>query len=232
MGIAIRVHPSPGNAGLSTLSLQAVSLAVGGKRLLGPLDVEIAPGQVLSIAGRSGTGKSSLLAYLCGVLPPVFVASGRVLIDGEDITSLPAERRGLGILFQDDLLFPHLDVEGNLAFGLRRTGVPATERGRLIATALASFGLEGFGARDPATLSGGQRARVSLLRTLLSEPRALLLDEPFAHLDDETRSSIRALVFEEVKRRRLPTLLVTHDAEDVAAAQGPAIRIDGPGAMP
>ena len=217
---------------MSSLSLRGVSLAIGGRTLLGPLDADIAPGQVLSISGRSGTGKSSLLAYLCGVLPPGFAASGQVLVDGEDITSLPPERRGLGILFQDDLLFPHLDVDGNLAFGLRRTDVPATERRRLIASALASFGLDGFGPRDPATLSGGQRARVSLLRTLLSEPRALLLDEPFAHLDDETRSAIRALVFDEVRRRRLPTLLVTHDAEDVAAAQGPVIRLGGPGGIP
>ena len=217
---------------MSTLTLKGISLTVGGKTLLGSLDAEILPGQILVVTGRSGTGKSSLLAYLCGVLPGAFAAGGQVLIDGDDLTALPPERRGLGILFQDDLLFPHLSVAGNLAFGLRRTGVPATERDRVIAAALASFDLEDFGPRDPATLSGGQRARVSLLRTLLSEPRALLLDEPFAHLDDETRGSIRTLVFDEVKRRQLPTLLVTHDAEDVAAAQGPVIRLEGPAATP
>lgn len=217
---------------MSSLTLMGVSLRVGDKTLLGPLDAKIQPGEILSIAGRSGTGKSSLLAYLCGVLPPAFTASGQVLIDDQDITAWPPERRGLGILFQDDLLFPHLSVEGNLAFGLRRSGVPAGKRSEAIAAALASFGLGGFGPRDPATLSGGQRARVALLRTLLSEPKALLLDEPFAHLDDDTRMSIRTVVFDEVKRRQLPTLLVTHDAEDVAAAQGPVIRLEGLGAMP
>jgi putative thiamine transport system ATP-binding protein len=215
---------------VSTLTLEGISLAVGGKRLLGPLDAEVSPGQILSIAGRSGTGKSSLLAYLCGVLPAAFAASGRVLVDGEDLTPFPPERRGLGILFQDDLLFPHLSVADNLAFGLKRTSIAAGSRSAVIDAALASFDLKDFGPRDPSTLSGGQRARVSLLRTLLSEPRALLLDEPFAHLDDETRTSIRTFVFDEVRRRHLPTVLVTHDAEDVAAAQGPVVRLEGPGA--
>lgn len=215
---------------MNALSLRGISLRVGGRTLVRSLDAEIPPGQILVVAGRSGTGKSSLLAYLCGVLPGAFAASGQVLIDGEDLTSVPPERRGLGILFQDDLLFPHLSVADNLAFGLRRTGIPATERRAVIDAALDSFDLKDFGPRDPATLSGGQRARVSLLRTLLSEPRALLLDEPFAHLDEETRSSIRNLVFDEVRRRQLPTLLVTHDAEDVAAAQGPVIRLEREGA--
>jgi putative thiamine transport system ATP-binding protein len=217
---------------VTTLTLMDISLALGHRTLIRSLDAEISPGQILSIAGRSGTGKSSLLAYLCGVLPAAFTASGRVLMDGEDISALPPERRGLGILFQDDLLFPHLSVAGNIGFGLRRTGIAASERRMRIDAALASFDLQDFGARDPATLSGGQRARVSLLRTLLSEPRALLLDEPFAHLDEETRSGIRRLVFDEVRRRQLPTLLVTHDAEDVAAAEGPVIRLEGEGALP
>jgi putative thiamine transport system ATP-binding protein len=229
---AIRVCREKGHAGVNTLTLKGISLALEGKALVGPLDAVVPSGQILSIAGRSGTGKSSLLAYLCGVLPAAFTAEGRVLIGGEDVTALPPERRGLGILFQDDLLFPHLSVASNLAFGLRRTAVPAGERHAIIATALASFGLDGFGPRDPATLSGGQRARVSLLRTLLSEPRALLLDEPFAHLDEETRTSVRTFVFDEVRRRQLPTVLVTHDAEDVAAARGPVIRLDAPGAPP
>ncbi|MEQ1581924.1 MAG: ATP-binding cassette domain-containing protein [Steroidobacteraceae bacterium] len=217
---------------MSTLTLKGISLQVAGKTLLGPVDAEILPGQILSIVGRSGTGKSSMLAFLCGVLPAAFSTSGRVLIDGEDLSALPPERRGFGILFQDDLLFPHLSVAGNVAFGLRRAGVPGAGRGPAIETALASFGLAGFGPSDPATLSGGERARVSLLRTLLSEPKALLLDEPFAHLDDETRGSIRTLVFDEIRRRQLPTVLVTHDAEDVVAAQGQVIRLDGPGALP
>lgn len=206
------------------LELQQVELSIAGQRLLGPVDVSVAPGQIVTVMGPSGAGKSSLLAYLCGVLPDDFSAQGRVLLGDDDITRLPPEERRLGILFQDDLLFPHLSVGGNLAFGLPRKQ-SRKERARLIADALDSFGLAGFASRDPATLSGGQRARVALLRTLLSQPRALLLDEPFAHLDPDTRDTVRMLVVDEVRRCALPTLLVTHDEEDARFAAGPIIKL-------
>ena len=206
------------------LELQQVALSIAGQRLLGPVDVSVAPGQIVTVMGPSGAGKSSLLAYLCGVLPDDFSAQGRVLLGDDDITRLPPEERRLGILFQDDLLFPHLSVGGNLAFGLPRKQ-SRKERARLIAAALDSFGLAGFASRDPATLSGGQRARVALLRTLLSQPRALLLDEPFAHLDPDTRDTVRMLVVDEVRRCALPTLLVTHDEEDARFAAGPIIKV-------
>lgn len=210
---------------MTKLVLQQVELAIAGQHLLGPLDVSIEPGQIVAVMGPSGTGKSSLLAHLCGVLPVNFSAHGRVLLGGDDITRLPPEARRLGILFQDDLLFPHLSVAGNLAFGLPRQQRSRSERASLIADALESFGLAGFASRDPATLSGGQRARVALLRTLLSQPRALLLDEPFAHLDPATRDTVRMLVVDEVRRRALPTLLITHDEEDARFAEGPVIRL-------
>ncbi len=211
-----------------TLVLQQVELSIAARRLLGPLDFTISPGQIAAVTGPSGAGKSSLLAYLCGVLPGAFSARGRVVLNGQDLTPLPPERRRLGILFQDDLLFPHLSVAGNLAFGLPRTQRNRRERSRLIAEALDSFGLPGFAGRDPATLSGGQRARVALLRTILSQPRALLLDEPFAHLDLDTRGAVRRLVVAEVRRRALPALLVTHDEEDLRFADGPVIRLHAP----
>jgi len=169
--------------------------------------------------GPSGSGKSSLLAFLCGTLDPAFRSQGRVRLDGEDILALPPERRRLGILFQDDLLFPHLSVAGNLAFGLPQALDRQTRRDRVVA-ALDEAGLAGFEARDPATLSGGQRARVALLRMLLSEPRALLLDEPFGRLDAGLRDRFRRLVFERARARMLPVLLVTHDREDAEAASG------------
>jgi putative thiamine transport system ATP-binding protein len=210
------------------LALEQVELSVGSQHLLGPLDVSIEPGEIAAIMGPSGAGKSSLLSYICGVLPKEFSVRGIILLNGGDITQLPPEARQLGILFQDDLLFPHLSVAGNLAFGLPRTQHSRKERARVISDALDSFGLAGFADRDPATLSGGQRARVALLRTLLSRPRALLLDEPFAHLDADTRSTVRRLVVEEVKRRALPTLLVTHDEDDAQFADGPIIRLRTP----
>jgi putative thiamine transport system ATP-binding protein len=176
--------------------------------------------------GPSGVGKSTLLATIGGFLDPAFAASGRVLIDDADVTDLPAERRRIGILFQDDLLFPHLSVGGNLAFGLTEAVRGRAARRERIETALATAGLAGFAPRDPATLSGGQRARVALLRTLLAEPRALLLDEPFAKLDTTLRRDFRSFVFAHASERKLPTLLVTHDAEDAKAAGGPIITLN------
>lgn len=210
---------------MTGLALEQVELSVTGQHLLGPMDVRIAPGEIAVIMGPSGSGKSSLLSYICGVLPRDFSARGAVRLNGKDLTRLPPEGRRLGILFQDDLLFPHLSVAGNLAFGLPRAQRSRKARARAIAEALDSFGLAGFEDRDPATLSGGQRARVALLRTILSEPHALLLDEPFAHLDPDTRDTVRRLVVEEVKRRALPTLLVSHDEQDARVADGPIISL-------
>ncbi len=188
------------------------------------LSREIAPGEVLTIMGPSGCGKSTLLAALIGALPPAFRMQGRVWLDGREITGLPTHARRLGILFQDDILFPHLSVAGNLGFGLAR-GVK--DRDHAIAEALREAGLDGMGARDPATLSGGQRARVALMRTLLAAPRGLLLDEPFARLDADLRAQMRSFVFERARARGLPVILVTHDRDDARAAGGDVITVAG-----
>ena len=189
------------------------------------LDIHIGPGEVLTVMGPSGIGKSTLLSFVIGMLPATFQASGQVLLDGRDITDLRPEARRVGILFQDDLLFPHLSVGENLAFGLA-SGVK--DRAARIDDALAEIGLEGFAPRDPATLSGGQKARVALMRMLLSEPCALVLDEPFSRLDTARRDQVRSLVFDVAKRRSLPVLMVTHDIEDARAAQGPVVELTAP----
>ena len=207
------------------LVLRGVFLRVGGRMLVEPLDLAVAAGQVATVMGPSGCGKSSLLAYICGTLDPGLEAGGQVLLDGADVTSLPTERRRIGILFQDDLLFPHLSVAENLAFGLPRTPSDRRVRRQRIDEALAEADLAGFGGRDPATLSGGQRARVALMRTLLAQPRALLLDEPFSKLDVGLRTRFRRFVFEHVQSNALPTLLVTHDPADAPADGGPLVRI-------
>ncbi|MCA1774194.1 MAG: ATP-binding cassette domain-containing protein [Loktanella sp.] len=200
------------------LELREVAIAKGGQPLV-RLDCVIAPGDVLTVMGPSGVGKSTLLAYVTGTLPPAFTATGRVLLDGEDITDAPPHQRRAGILFQDDLLFPHLSVGANLAFGLRKGGSRADRKAR-VDEALEQVNLGGFADRDPATLSGGQRARVSLMRVLLSEPGALLLDEAFSRLDTVLRAQVRELVFQRAREMRLPVLMVTHDADDAAAAAG------------
>jgi putative thiamine transport system ATP-binding protein len=210
------------SGGQSGLTLDRLELRQG-ERLLARLDLTVPPGQVLTVMGPSGAGKSTLLRGLIGALPAGFSMSGRVLLDGQDVTALPAEARRIGLLFQDDLLFPHLTVGQNLAFGLAPGGSRAARRAE-IAAALAGAGLEGFAGRDPATLSGGQRARVALLRALLARPRALLLDEPFARLDTALRVRIRQLTF--AATAALPAILVTHDPEDAAAAAGPVVRLD------
>lgn len=209
---------------MNALVLEQVRLCIDGHALFAPLSLRVEPGTVASVVGSSGSGKSSLLKFLCGILPSDITAAGVVRMGDEDLSALPPQSRRLGLLFQDPLLFPHLDVAGNVLFGLRAGGAHK-ERLQRAADALASLGLEGLGRRDPATLSGGQQARVALLRVLLAEPRALLLDEPFRSLDDANRERVRELVFAEARRRGLPTLLVTHDQSDVDAARGPVVEL-------
>mgnify|MGYP006276101661 FL=1 len=206
------------------LALEGLRILQGETPLLA-LDLTVPPGDVVSVMGESGAGKSTLLAAIIGTLGPPFTMTGRVRLDGRDVTALPPERRGIGILFQDDLLFPHLSVGENLAFGLSRSVRGRAARRAAVEAALAEMGLAGFAGRDPATLSGGQKLRVALMRTLLAEPRALLLDEPFSSLDADRRAQVRALVFARARERGLPVLMVTHDAADAEAAGGPVLRL-------
>lgn len=207
------------------LQLDGVEITIGGRQLFHGLNLTIKAGEVLTVMGPSGSGKSSLLAAISGTLPSTFRLKGRILLNGSDITNLPPERRQVGILFQDDLLFPHLSVGGNLAIGLNARVKNRQERRERISVALVDCGLQGFENRDPATLSGGQRARVALMRTLLSGPAALLLDEPFNKLDAQLRSQFRDFVFTHAREARLPTILVTHDPEDGSAAGGATIAL-------
>ena len=212
---------------MNGLVLKGVSIQIEGKALFERFDVRVQPGEITTLMGPSGCGKSSLLSLICGTLEPVFNASGSIRLNGDDISDLPPERRRVGILFQDDLLFPHLSVGENLLFAMPPSIRPKRERKQRMEEALREADLEGFAARDPQSLSGGQRARVALMRTLLASPRCLLLDEPFGKLDRDLRERVRRFVFDHAREAGLPTLLVTHDADDAQAAGGPIITLGG-----
>jgi len=209
----------------SGLVLENLVLRLDGRLLL-EIDCRIACGSVLTIMGESGSGKSSLLDYIAGFLRPDFQASGRVLLKGRDLTALPAQERHIGLMFQTPLLFPHMSVLQNLMFAIPPGVRQRSLRRDMAEQALDDVGLAGFANRDPATLSGGQQTRVALMRTLLADPQALLLDEPFSSLDRTRRADIRAQVFEAARQKGLPVLLVTHDEEDAEAAAGKVFRLD------
>jgi putative thiamine transport system ATP-binding protein len=191
------------------IEVKQLSVGVGHTQriLLRELTLECLPGTITTLMGPSGCGKSSLLAAIAGLPLPGLQVELQVELAGRRVDSLPTSQRRIGLLFQDDLLFAHMSVRDNLLFA-----VPpgtAAERAAQADAALAELGFEAMADRNPLTLSGGQRARVSLLRTLLAKPQALLLDVAL-------REQFRAFVFEHVRRLQLPTLLVTHDAADIA----------------
>ncbi|MFP8834035.1 ATP-binding cassette domain-containing protein [Hydrogenophaga sp. XSHU_21] len=197
------------------LEIKHLTIGRGTQVLVNQLSLRVDGGAVATVTGASGSGKSTVLNWLVGDLDPAFHASGELWLNGQRRDGLPVQARGIGILFQDDLLFPHLSVGQNLAFALPATVRGAAERRARIEQTLRDIGLDGFHDRDTATLSGGQRARVSLMRALVAEPAALLLDEPFSRLDATLRAQFRGFVFEQIQRQRIPTLLVTHDPDDV-----------------
>jgi thiamine transport system ATP-binding protein len=171
------------------------------------------PGEITAVSGQSGAGKSTLLDLIAGFLEP---DGGTLTLDGRDLLPLPPEQRPVSILFQSETLFEHLSAAANIDLGLPRS-TPRPKRAGLIAEALKEVGLPGVTSQRAATLSGGEKQRVALARTLLRNRPVLLLDEPFSALDDETRATIRALVRALTERHGWITLLVSHHVDDVEA---------------
>jgi putative thiamine transport system ATP-binding protein len=195
-----------------TLIMKNVAIAIHNQQLVRPFSLAIAPGEIVTLMGASGSGKSTILSYVGGDIDPAFRASGDLILNGRVLNNIPPEQRAIGRLFQDDLLFPHMTVGENLAFACARQ--PRSKRDNLVGLALHRAGLDGFAHRPPHTLSGGQRMRVSLMRALLAEPEAILLDEPFSKLDKDLRATMRDYVFSHISARNIPALMVTHDASD------------------
>jgi len=197
--------------------------------LVSGLRLDVPPGEILTLMGPSGCGKSSVLAAIAGTLASVsegllpLQLQGSVQLNRRELAHLPTHQRGVGLVFQDALLFPHMTVAENLLFAVpasdTRGNSSTAQRQARVQQALQEAELTGMGERDPSTLSGGQRARVALMRALLAEPQALLLDEPFSKLDAALRAQLRPWVFAHVRERRIPVVLVTHDEQDVADPQ-------------
>ncbi|MDD1829698.1 ATP-binding cassette domain-containing protein [Photobacterium sp. ZSDE20] len=199
------------------MSLYLNDLAIhknDGDSLFSALNVTLESGQVLALMGPSGCGKSTLLDAVAGHLNEEFSYTGSVVLNDIQLDELPSHQRQVGILFQDDLLFPHLKVWENLAFSLPNS-VKGSARQQQSMAALKDIELTHLAESFPDQISGGQRARISLTRMLLAKPKLALLDEPFSKLDQELRAQFRDWVFEQLTKANIPTLMVTHDDADV-----------------
>ena len=196
------------------LRLEEVRVSFDGKAALDHVTLEVAEGEIVTVLGPSGSGKSTLLRVVAGLQRP---DSGRVFLDGEDLSSVPAHRRGIGLVFQDHALFHHRDVWGNVAFGLRMRGDSRQDIERRVREFLELVGLEGYERRSVVTLSGGEQQRVALARALAPEPRVLLLDEPLGALDRRLRDRLLEDLTAIFDRLRVTALHVTHDRAEAFA---------------
>ena len=206
------------------LQLRNLTIAYAGQpSLIERLEVTVPAGELHLLQGPSGCGKSTLLGVIGGTMDNAVQWSGRISLNGVDISSLPAEQRGVGLMFQDALLFPHMSVGDNLAFGLAARH--RRDRVARVQAALQAADLPGFADRDPASLSGGQAARAALMRTLLAEPQVLLMDEAFSALDPALRQGFGMFVRDRIRDRQIPALLVSHDPADANLADGEPISL-------
>ena len=224
---------SPASRVPSALKLDALTRRFGTRAVVSSLSLDIASGQLLALIGASGSGKTTTLRMVAGYERP---DSGKVLVDGTDITSSPPQSRDFGMVFQHYALFPHLRVAENVSFGLEARGVSRADRDTRASTALETVGLGGAGSRTVQSLSGGEQQRVALARALVVEPRVLLLDEPLSNLDPTLRRAMRGELRAMLHRQGVTALFVTHDQEDAFAvadrvaliAQGILLQVGAP----
>ncbi len=199
------------------LSISHVSLSFGAEYLCQDLSFSLNPSEIGLLMAPSGAGKSTLLKWIAGLEISKLNASGNVMLNGNTLNHVRAEKRQIGVLFQHPLLFPHLNVADNISFGMQPISPAENQpenRAEKIANLLEAAGMAGFEKRDPETLSGGQQARIAMLRSVAAAPKALLLDEPFSSLDDVQRTRILQLLSHHIQTLNIPVLLVSHDPRD------------------
>jgi thiamine transport system ATP-binding protein len=196
------------------LRVDEVSVGFGDRVVLDAVGFDVDDHEVVALLGPSGSGKSTLLRVIAGIITP---DSGRVVLDGLDVTTQPTHRRSVGMVFQDEQLFPHMNVGSNVAFGLRVAGVDKRERARRVAELLEVVGLGEFASRQIDGLSGGERKRVALARSLAPRPKLLLLDEPLTGLDRELHDRLAVDVGSILEATRTTALWVTHDHDEALA---------------
>ena len=207
------------------LELQQLAKDWEARALLRDVNLRVDSGETVAILGPSGSGKSTLLKMVAGLES---LDGGRVLFDAQDITALAPERRHFALMFQDFALFPHLDVQDNVAFGLVEQGLRKAAARAQACAMLERFGLQTFARARVTQLSGGEQQRVALARALITQPRVLLLDEPFSALDAELRLQLQTEFRQRIAEFNMATLLVTHDeAEARAMAQRGYRVLDG-----
>ncbi len=204
------------------LTVRDVTVAFSGTLVLDGLTLEVDDGEIVALLGPSGSGKSTLLRVVAGIVQP---DRGSVSIGGSDVTSVPTHRRGVGMVFQDEQLFPHLDVGANVAFGLRMAGVPKAERQARVEELLELVGLDGFGGRSIERLSGGEAKRVALARSLAPAPAVLLLDEPLSGLDQDLRIRLAEELSAVLRSTRTTSIWVTHDLEEAELVADRVVRL-------
>ena len=207
------------------LKIENLSSGYDADVVLKGMSLEVAEGEFLALLGPSGCGKSTLMKTIAGILPP---RSGRILLDGRDITNLPIHQRGTVVVFQDMRLFPHKTVAENVAFPLKMQGVPKAQRLKTAEELLQKVQMGPYCNRKPGELSGGQQQRVALARALAAKPKLLLLDEPFSALDENLREDMRRLVLQLQEEFSMTVILVTHDREEaLSMSHRVALLFDG-----
>jgi thiamine transport system ATP-binding protein len=209
-------------AGVTVLDVREISVAFDGHEVLTGESLQVAAGELVALLGPSGSGKSTLLRAIAGL---VRIDRGSVWIDGVDVTRVPTHRRSVGMVFQDEQLFPHLSVAANIAFGLRMAGVSSSDRSGRVAGMLDLVGLADFGDRGIDGLSGGEAKRVAVARSLAPGPKVLLLDEPLTGLDRELHDRLAVDIAAILRDAATTAVWVTHDAAEAAVVADRVVRL-------